>query len=140
MAYIAQEPILGGLLFDFIKYSGKFNEKTCRHYLKQILLGVHHIHKNGYAHRDLKIENILFDLNYQAKIIDFGFSSPLKGSDDFDEDLVISGTKEFMAPEMLDGKSFQGEATDVFALGCILFIICTGHYPFESALKNDYFY
>ena len=101
-------------------------------------MSVHYTHQTGFAHRDLKLENILVDLNYDAKLIDFGFSSPYKGVAYIGEDLTIVGTEDFMAPEMqIAGKKFQGEATDIFALGCILFVMCNGHFPFKSATKDD---
>ena len=140
VAYIVQEAVLGGTLFDFVKHTGPFSEDVCRYYFKQIIMGVHHIHSKGYSHRDLKTENIMLDLEYDAKIIDFGFASQCLGIDDRIENDSIWGTKEYMAPEMLLRKPFKGESTDVFALGCLLFILCIGTVPFHTASKDDRFY
>ena len=85
----------------------------------------------------MKLENILLDLKNDVKLIDFGFASVFKGADDIDENMIIAGTESFMAPEMLSGKQFQGDATDMFSLGCILFIMSTGRFPFKSAIKDD---
>ena len=79
VAYIAQEPILGGELMDYVDISGAFEEETCRYYFDQLLRGLDHIHSKGYSHRDLKPTNILFDHNYDIKIVDFGFAATLAG-------------------------------------------------------------
>ena len=102
VAYIAQEAIQGGELFDYVANSGAFSEPICRYYLKQMLLGLHFIHKNGFSHRDLKPENILLDHNYDLKIVDFGFACPLEGRDGTGFNRSLIGTPGYMAPEILE--------------------------------------
>ena len=58
------EAILGGELFDYVANSGAFSEPVCRYFFKQILLGIYHVHSQGYSHRDLKPENILLDVEF----------------------------------------------------------------------------
>ena len=60
VAYIAQELISGGELFDYVN-QGAFSPQICRYYFKQMLIGLHYLHSNGICHRDLKLENILLD-------------------------------------------------------------------------------
>ena len=81
VAYIAQEMISGGELFDYVANSGPFSEPICKYYFKQMLKGIHYLHSKGFSHRDLKLENILIDKNYDIKIVDFGFACPLEGRD-----------------------------------------------------------
>jgi serine/threonine protein kinase len=102
VAYIAQEAIQGGELFDYVANSGAFSEKICRYYFKQMLLSLHYIHKNGFSHRDLKPENILLDENYDLKLVDFGFAAPLEGRDGTGFNRSLIGTPGYMAPEILE--------------------------------------
>ena len=106
VAYIAQEAIQGGELFDYVANSGAFSEKICRYYFKQMLLALHYIHKNGFSHRDLKPENILLDENYDLKLVDFGFAAPLEGRDGTGFNRSLIGTPGYMAPEILEKQPY----------------------------------
>lgn len=81
VAYIQQEMITGGELFDYIINSGPLSESICKYYFQQMLLGLSYIHSKGFSHRDLKPENLLIDKDYNIKIVDFGFACPLTGRD-----------------------------------------------------------
>ena len=102
VAYIAQELVQGGELFDFVATTGAFSPEICRFYFKQLLMGLHYMHSNGLCHRDLKPENILLDKEYNCKIIDFGFATELEGRDGSGFNLSMVGTTSYMAPEILN--------------------------------------
>lgn len=108
VAYIAQEFVEGGELFDYVAICGAFREPICRFYFKQILMGLHHLHSNGLGHRDLKPENILLDKEYNVKIIDFGFATELEGRDGSGFNWSSVGTTSYMAPEILNKQQYQG--------------------------------
>jgi len=57
-------------------------------------------HENGFAHLDLKPENLMLDMDYNLKLIDFGFSAPIKGY----KQEKLMGTPAYMAPELLENK------------------------------------
>lgn len=133
VAYIAQELISGGELFDFVANTGAFSEEICRFYFKQLLMGLHYLHSNGICHRDLKPENILLDKEYNIKIIDFGFATDLEGREKDGYCRSLVGTTSYMAPEILNKQPYQGHVVDLFALGVILFILYAQHPPFTSA-------
>ena len=140
VAYIAQEMIEGGELFDYVANSGPFKEDICRYFFKQMLQGVHYIHSKGFSHRDLKPENILLDKMYDVKIVDFGFACPLEGRDGGGFNRSVIGTPGYMAPEILQKQPYQGQVVDLFALGVILFILYSGHPPFQMANEEDNYY
>ena len=140
VAYIAQEMISGGELFDYVSYSGPFSEPIAKYYFKQMLLGVHYIHSKGFSHRDLKPENILLDKFYDVKIVDFGFACPLEGRDGSGANTSTIGTPGYMAPEILSHQPYQGQMVDLFALGVILFILYSGHPPFSMANDDDKYF
>ena len=140
VAYIVQEMITGGELFDYIANTGAFTEEVCKYYFKQMLQGIHYIHSRGFSHRDLKPENILLDKNYNVKIVDFGFACPLEGRDGSGINRSQIGTPGYMAPEIINKLPYQGQVVDLFALGVILFIMRSGHPPFSQASEDDRYY
>jgi serine/threonine protein kinase len=95
------------------------------------------LHKNNIIHRDLKLENILIDRQTKLpKIIDFGFSTRVKNA--YETKLQFHcGTPIYMSPELATKKDYVGAASDVWALGIILFILITGKLPFYGAFEDD---
>jgi len=139
-AYIAQEMVAGGELFDYVANSGAFKEDECKYFFKQMLQAVHYIHSRGFSHRDLKPENILLNKDYDIKLVDFGFACPLEGRDGSGTNRSVIGTAGYMAPEILLKQAYQGQVVDLFALGVILFILYSGHPPFGMANEEDQYY
>ena len=127
----------GGELFDYVANSGPFGERICRYYAKQLIQAIHYIHTRGFAHRDLKCENVLLDKFYDVKIVDFGFACPVEGRDGSGINRSIVGSLGFMAPEIHAKQPYQAQVVDLFALGVILFIMYAGHPPFNMANMED---
>lgn len=67
-----------GDLYEYIRKRGYLNEQSACRLFYQLCRGVEHLHLNGYAHRDLKCENVLLDANLDIKLTDFGFTCALK--------------------------------------------------------------
>jgi len=106
---------------------------------KEILEGVKELHKNKINHRDLKIENILLNEKYEIKICDFGLAKVNK----FDDNKTIIGQYESLgspqtiAPEALGKKVGPSSSVDIWALGCILYFLIYGYYPFQIFPANN---
>ncbi|EGR30847.1 protein kinase domain protein [Ichthyophthirius multifiliis] len=126
-----------GELFDFVSKQ-RFPEKYAKFFFFKIASTLKFIHDNNFVHRDIKLENILFDQNLDLKIADFGFSAKIKDTDaKFDK---YMGTQGYMAPEIEKKTPYQGQKVDIFASGVLLFCIVVGIPPFFKATENDPYY
>ena len=76
VAIIVLELIEGGEMFDFVVLKN-FSPEVCRFYFRQMLQAIHACHSLGFAHRDLKLENVLLDKNFNSKLTDFTFATPI---------------------------------------------------------------
>jgi 5'-AMP-activated protein kinase catalytic alpha subunit len=132
--YIVMELLPNGDIHNYIADTDKFAEPLARYYMKQLINAVEYMHRQGIAHRDLKLDNIILDKKFNAKIIDFGFSDSNEKSGEF------KGTHNFIAPEMFAEDEFETKPLDVFALGVWLFIMVQGCLPFLEATGFDKLY
>ncbi|KAG6809950.1 hypothetical protein H0H92_013941 [Tricholoma furcatifolium] len=106
--WIVTELCCGGELFDYLAEKGRLSEDEAKLIFGQLCLAVAYLHDNGIVHRDLKLENVLLDERCRVKLGDFGFTREFeKGS--FME--TFCGTTGYAAPEMLEGKKYQGPGT-----------------------------
>ena len=96
------------------------------------------MHSKGYAHRDLKIDNILLDVQgtKQIKIIDFGFSVRVNDAQNL---IHYCGTPHYMDPDLARKVPYNGFAADVWACGIILYIILAGSLPLFAEYEADLF-
>ena len=133
---IIMEYINGGNLFSFVKKRRKLSEKISKFLFRQIILGIQHIHSKKIVHRDIKLENILIDLNNKIKICDFGIGIMLESEDELIHDQC--GTPMYMAPEIiLNSKKggYKGFPVDIWSAGIALYIMLSGTLPFSY--KNN---
>jgi serine/threonine protein kinase len=105
--YIVSEVIKGGPVSKRIRKSGPLNENKALYIIKQVIDAVHYLHSLDICHRDLKLENIMFDKvgGFDIKLIDFGFAT--KFSKNQDTLVVILGSPLYMAPELVEQKYYS---------------------------------
>ena len=131
---IIMEYISGGNLQNFVKKRRKLCEKTARILYRQLIQGIKYIHSKGIVHRDIKLENILLDLNNIVKICDFGVGKlTQKGQKLSDQ----CGTPVYMAPEIIKGDGYEGFPVDVWSSGIALYIMLSGNIPFNRDKIHD---
>ena len=117
------------LLEYILKTQNGFEEKYAKLIFSKILKGVKFCHDAGICHLDLHLKNIIFDDNYDPKIIDFSFSRELKSAD---ESGMFSNWEwsKIRCPEIAEKKKFNGIKVDIFCLGVILFNLVTKKFGF----------
>ncbi|KAH9599970.1 Protein kinase domain [Trypanosoma melophagium] len=139
--YLVLELVRGGELFERIATAKRFDEPTARHYFHQLVAGVHYCHLQGIAHRDLKPENLLLDDNDTLKISDFGLSNLHRGNVGGQGTMLqtVCGTPNYVAPEVLKERGYDGVLADVWSCGVILFVMLAGYLPFDDENINGLF-
>ncbi|WCJ27815.1 CBL-interacting protein kinase 22 [Euphorbia peplus] len=129
--YLVMEFAKGGELFTRVS-RGRFSENLSRRYFQQLITAVRYCHERGVFHRDLKLENLLLDDNWDLKVTDFGLSA-VKDQVRSDGMLhTLCGTPAYVAPEILGKKGYDGAKVDVWSCGVILYILLAGYLPFND--------
>ena len=88
-------------------------------------------HREGVIHRDIKVDNILFDSHGNAVVADFGIARALSGYTNQTGTNMVVGTPQYFAPEQARAKPLDGRA-DLYSLGVTMFRAATGRLPFEG--------
>ena len=134
--YLVLEYASKGELFNYI-YCAKcgLSERYSKVIFAKILRGIQACHNAGICHRDLKMQNILVDDNFNPKICDFGFAT--QNNSHLSEYL---GTRSYADPYILRNKPYDGFKADIFSLGVVLLTLTTCKIGFVEATKLDPYY
>lgn len=133
----------GGELFDYIDENGPMTEEQAREMFRQLLEGLSHLQRLGIGHRDMSLENILYDSDERYVIIDFGMCLRLRYNPENGQFCkvfrqTICGKRNYISPEVLSQEeSFNPMLCDIWAAGVILFILLTGLPPVDTASVSD---
>jgi len=107
--------------------------KRAAGYLKAIAEAVHYAHQHGVLHRDLKPSNVLIDASDQPRITDFGLAKRLSGDSELTLTGQVLGSPNYLSPEQASGRQTEvGPASDVYALGAMLYHLVSGRPPFQA--------
>lgn len=128
--HLVMECLEGGELFDRVTERKTYSEQDAADATRQMLLALNYLHSHGIVHRDLKLENFLYDYKNgdHLKLIDFGFSKMWEPNIKMH---VSCGTLSYVAPEVLE-KSYTKQC-DLWSLGVIAFILLAGYMPFSGS-------
>jgi len=132
--HLVMECMEGGELFDRVIELKTFSESNAADAVWQMLLALNYIHSHGIVHRDLKLENFLYESkeSNHLKLIDFGFS---KVWDPNIKMHMSCGTLSYVAPEVLS-KSYTSQC-DLWSLGVVAFILLVGYMPFSGSEEKQ---
>ncbi|KAK3243226.1 hypothetical protein CYMTET_47108 [Cymbomonas tetramitiformis] len=138
--YFVMEYCRGGELTEALCAKGSCSEREAARVFMQVITSVAHMHSLNIIHRDLKPENFLIvdaiegDLNkVRVACADFGLAQTVQEGELLTD---CSGTLAFMSPEQLSDRPYKGPAVDVWACGCILYMLLSGQLPFEGENGN----
>jgi len=122
-----------GDFFEVLE-SGLFanNEVLIRTYFHQLVEGIQHMHSQGVAHLDLKLENLMLGSDFQLKIIDFDSSELIS-----DANISSKGTVNYRAPELISGTGKNATAADIYSMGMILYALKASEFIYVEQHQEE---
>ena len=134
LLYYVSQYMPGGSLRDRLDREQRLSLKDAIQIVREAGAGLDYAHRNGFVHRDVKPENILF-ADGHAVLADFGiaraFANPGGGPFVTEVGLAL-GTPEYMSPEQASGDQNLGSESDVYSLACVLYEMLAGQPPFSE--------
>jgi serine/threonine protein kinase len=118
-----------GDFYSILNRKGKLSENEARQYFRQIISALVYCHAQGFAHRDLKLENVFVGEFNEVKIGDFGLAGTLRTGNHMS---TSCGSLRYASPEVLKGDPYSGELADVWSCGVMLFTFLAGYHPFDD--------
>jgi serine/threonine-protein kinase len=134
--FLVMEYVPGRSLHELIAKNGPLEFVAAAEYMRQAAEGLHHAHRIGMVHRDIKPGNLLLDEKGTVKLLDLGLA---RFFDDKDEnsltvkhDEKVLGTADYLSPEQALDSHKVDLRSDVYSLGCTLYYLLTGAPPFPD--------
>ena len=107
--------------------------------LRQVALGLDHVHRKGLVHRDVNPHNILVTHDGTAKLADLGLAIAMAEEDRVTRDGATIGTFDYVAPEQARHSRAADIRSDIYSLGCTIYHMCSGSVPFPGSLPEKLF-
>ena len=133
---LVMEYMPGGDLFHLLKSSQELTWTMRYRISLDMTIGLHHLHQRSILHRDLKSLNVLLDMNFRAKLADFGLST-LKLSSASTTAGGLKGTPRWLSPELFKRGAKATTASDLYALAMIFWELITRQIPFADAPNQE---
>jgi serine/threonine protein kinase len=130
LVWLVLEYCPGDELYNYLLKHGALPVDKVKRIFAQLVGAVAYVHSKSCVHRDLKLENILFDKHENVKLVDFGFTREYESKASYLQ--TFCGTVCYSAPEMLKGEKYAGEKVDVWSLGIILYALLAGELPYDD--------
>jgi serine/threonine-protein kinase HSL1 (negative regulator of Swe1 kinase) len=129
--YLILEYVEGGELFDYLCKRGRLSTSEALGYFQQIIAAINYCHRFNIAHRDLKPENLLLDQDRNIKVADFGMAAwQMNNTSGLLR--TACGSPHYAAPEVIEGRAYNGSSSDIWSCGVILFALLAGRLPFDD--------
>ena len=129
--YLILEYVEGGELFDYLCKRGRLSTSEALGYFQQIIAAINYCHRFNIAHRDLKPENLLLDQDKNIKVADFGMAAwQMNNTSGLLR--TACGSPHYAAPEVIEGRAYNGSSSDIWSCGVILFALLAGRLPFDD--------
>ena len=129
-AFLTMEQVDGVHWLEWVRPHGSLDTERLHTTLVQLVRGLHHLHRHGLVHRDVKPSNVMVTRSGQLKLLDFGLAFAADRRPDPSDSLVV-GTLDYLAPEQAAGRPVT-PASDFFALGVMLYEALTGSTPWPA--------
>lgn len=133
MEYVEGQP-----LKELVQQRGRLTLDETASILEQTADALHYLHEQGLVHLDVKPQNLIVQPDGLVKLIDFGLAQPAQTPQELIGGATF-GTVSYLAPEQASGEKVDIQ-TDVYALGCVVYEMLTGHAPFdgkEGEVRHD---
>jgi serine/threonine-protein kinase len=121
-----------------LKKRGPLHPGDAAEAIRQAAVGLQEAQRAGVVHRDVKPSNLVVTISGAVKVTDFGLAKALQEDLSITATGVFVGTPDYLAPEQAMGDDVDSRA-DVYALGCSLFHMCSGHPPFRKGGQDDHY-
>ena len=136
ISYIILEYAKNRDLEQYVRFpKSGFGESFSKIIFYRIAKAIHALHQKETCHRDIKLDNILLDDNFHPKLSDFGLAT--HNSENLEDSV---GTPGYLAPEITEGREYNGFKVDIFSLGVTLFRLTLGVFPFTDSQGENSIY